>query len=380
MPTSKFTDANSAALLAALSSSFDHAPWAVTEVSGDAHIIRYANSAFCRLIDKTRDEVVGRPLDKLLPPADECLARVDRVLRSGTAISYTAEEQAAPFPLLLSYNLWPVRTDGQAAGVIIQVNETGPLYETRQAISQALLLGALRQEELIEAADAANVRLQTEITEGTQREVDAKLLANEVAHRVKNNLAVVASLIANEIRRTPAPWVQGYRAMHDRVMAIAKLYDVMSQSSRDRSVALAPYLTEIAKTLSASLLGGTSGIHITVEAEELNIDSERAVPFGLLVNELSTNAVKHAFPGGIGLVTLAVRRVKNAIELRVTDDGIGMTAQGHESTPGKHGSDYVAIFVRQLRGVLVRSSTPSVGTTVSIRFPVSIDQETRPNH
>ena len=57
--------------------------------------------------------------------------------------------------------------DGRTAGVMIQVNETGPLHETRQAISQALLLGALRQDELIEAADAANVQLQTEISERT---------------------------------------------------------------------------------------------------------------------------------------------------------------------------------------------------------------------
>ena len=57
------------------------------------------------------------------------------------------------------------------------------------------------------------------------------MLTNEVAHRVKNNLAVVAALIADEIRRTPEPWVQGYRAMQDRIMAIAQLYDLLSQSS-----------------------------------------------------------------------------------------------------------------------------------------------------
>ena len=206
------------------------------------------------------------------------------------------------------------------------------------------------------------------------------MLTSEVAHRVKNNLQVVASLIANEIRLTPAPWVQGYRALQDRILAIAQLYDLMSQSSRHGTVALDAYLAEIAKTLSASLLGGTSGIRIAVEAEALRIDPDRAVPFGLLVNELSTNAVKHAFPDGIGLVTLALRRIGNEIELRVTDDGIGMAPQGQGSTPGKHGSDYVAIFVRQLRGALVRSAAPGVGTTVSIHFPTSPDPETSPSH
>jgi two-component sensor histidine kinase len=262
--------------------------------------------------------------------------------------------------------------DGRTAGVMIQVNETGPLHETRQAISQALLLGALRQHERIEAADSANVQLQTEISERKQLEHDAKMLTKEVSHRVKNNLQVIVALVANEIKRTPEPWVLGYEAMQDRIVAIARLYDLISQSSHGHTVALEAYLREIAKTLSASLLGDTSGIRIAVETEALEIDSERAVPFGLLVNELGTNAVKHAFPGGVGLVTLAVRRIEDEIELTVADDGIGMAAQHQASTPGKHGSDYVTIFVRQLRGALVRWGAPGVGTTVTIRFPLFV--------
>lgn len=372
MSSSKASNPMSASLLAGLSSSFDHAPWAVTELSGETHILRYANPAFCRLINKAQEQVIGRPFDGLAPLTDECLTLLDRVYRTGEAASYTAEEQAAPSPLFYSYILWPVMADGRTAGVMIQVTETGPLHETRQAISQALLLGALRQHELIEAAGSENSQLQAEIGERRQLELDANMLTNEVSHRVKNNLQVVVALLANEIRRTPAPWVQGYQAMQDRVMAIAHLYDLMSQSSRGHTVALDTYLAEIAKSLSASLLGDASGIRIAVEADALEIDSERAVPFGLLVNELGTNAVKHAFPGGVGLVTLAVRRIGNQAELRVTDDGIGLPAQGQASTPGKHGSDYVAIFVRQLGGALVRSGAPGVGTTVSIRFPLFV--------
>jgi two-component sensor histidine kinase len=379
MTTSKIMDPKAASLLSDLSSSFDHAPWAVTELSGKSHIVRYANSAFCQLINKAREEVIGRPFDTLLPSTESALTLLDRVFQTGAVASYTAQQQAAPFPLLYSYTLWPVMAEGRTAGVMIQVNETGPLHETRQAISQALRLGALRQDELIEAADAANVQLQAEIKERRKREEDAKLLANELAHRVKNNLAVVASLIANEIRRTPEPCVQGYRAMQDRILAIALLYDLMSQSSRDRTVALKSYLEGIAKSLSASLLGGSSNIQIAVEAEDLHIDSERVVPFGLLVNELTTNAVKHAFPDGVGLVTLAIRRIENEIELQVTDDGIGMVAQDHETTPGRHGSDYVAIFVSQLQGALVRSTAPGVGTTVCIRFPLSPGLEALPS-
>jgi two-component sensor histidine kinase len=361
---------NMASLLANLPNSLDHAPWAVTELSGQAHIIRYANSAFCQMINKSRDEIVGRPFDNVLQIDDKCLTLLDRVFRTGAAANYSADEQDAPLPLLYSYNLWPVKAAGKTAGVMIQVNETGPVHATREAISQALLLGALRQDELIQAADLANTRLQAEISARIERENDAKLLTNELAHRIKNNLQVVAALIGNEVQRTPEPWVQGYRATQARIMAIAELYDLMSQTSRDRTVDLDGYLPEIAKALSASLLGNKSGIQIAVEVEALEIDAERGVPLGLLVNELITNAVKHAFPGGSGLVTLTVQRNGKDATLRVADNGIGMAAQGQEGRLGKHGSDYVTIFVRQIRGTLVRCATPGAGTTVSIRFPL----------
>ena len=76
--------------------------------------------------------------------------------------------------------------------------------------------------------------------------------------------------------------------------------------------------------MSASLLGNTSGIKIEVKAEALEIDPDRAVPFGLLVNELATNAIKHAFPDGTGRVVLSVEQVGDQIELTVADDGVGM--------------------------------------------------------
>src|SRR6202142_3322161 len=139
-----------------------------------------------------------------------------------------------------------------------------------------------------------------DITDRKQRERDAVSLTNEISHRIKNNLQVVVGLIAYEAKWTAAPCVQGYKAMQARIGAIAQLYDLISQSSRGGAIAVDAYLREIAKTMSSSLLGNTSGIKIEVKAEPLEIDPNRAVPFGLLVNELTTNAIKHAFPHGSG--------------------------------------------------------------------------------
>jgi two-component sensor histidine kinase len=196
------------------------------------------------------------------------------------------------------------------------------------------------------------------------------MLTNEISHRIKNNLQIVVGLIAYEAKWTAAPCVQGYKAMQARIGAIAELYDLISQSSHGRTVAVDAYLREIAKAMSASLIGNTSGIEIEVRAQPLEIDPDRAVPFGLLVNELATNAIKHAFPHGTGHVMLSVEKVGDQIELIVADDGVGMKETDAAKVPEKRGSDYVAIFVRQLGGTVAPSGSEGTGTIVRIRLPL----------
>lgn len=209
-----------------------------------------------------------------------------------------------------------------------------------------------------------------DITDRKQRERDALSLTNEVSHRIKNNLQLIVGLIAYEAKWTAKPCVQGYQAMQARIGAIAQLYDLISQSSHGRSVAVDDYLREIAKTITDSLLGETSKINIIVRAEPLEIDPERAVPFGLLVNELTTNAIKHAFPEGDGSVVVSAGLVENHIELSVADDGVGMGSNGAAKRPENRGADYVAIFVRQLCGNIVPQSVASKGTTITIKIPL----------
>jgi two-component sensor histidine kinase len=209
-----------------------------------------------------------------------------------------------------------------------------------------------------------------DITDRKQRERDALSLTNEISHRIKNNLQIIVGLIAYEARSTAQPCVEGYKAMQARIGAIAQLYDLISQSSHGPSVAVGAYLREIAKTMSASLLGDNSAIEIEVKAEALYIDPDRAVPFGLLVNELATNAIKHAFPHGTGRVVLSVKQAGDQIELTVADDGVGVNDKDSAKIPEKRGADYVAIFIRQLGGTIIPSDSEETGTIVRMRLPL----------
>lgn len=209
-----------------------------------------------------------------------------------------------------------------------------------------------------------------DISDRKQRERDALTLTNEISHRIKNNLQIIVGLISYEVRTTPKQCVQGYQSMQTRIGAIAQLYDLISHSSNGGAVAMDGYLKEIANSVSISL-GKTSRITIDVEAEQLVIDPERAVPFGLLANELVTNAIKHAFPKGTGRVVLSARQVGDDIELVVADDGIGVQEKNVAKSPETRGSDYVAIFVRQLGGAIIAPDAAQAGTTIIVRFPLS---------
>ena len=93
MSKPQVADSSPASLLADLSKSFDQAPWAVTELSGDAHLVRYANPSFCRLVNKAPDQVIGVAFEGLLPPTDECVKRLNRVYRTGIPESYIGDDR-----------------------------------------------------------------------------------------------------------------------------------------------------------------------------------------------------------------------------------------------------------------------------------------------
>jgi two-component sensor histidine kinase len=165
--------------------------------------------------------------------------------------------------------------------------------------------------------------------------------------------------------------------MQARIGAIAELYDLISQTSDGHAIALDAYLKEIARTMSESLLETTSGIKIEVRAEALEIDPIRAVPLGLLVNELTTNAIKYAFPGRTGRVLLSAEKIGDQIELIVADDGVGMKDKYSAQISENHGSDYVAIFVRQMGGTIAVSKAERTGTVITIRLPLLVTPQLR---
>lgn len=191
--------------------------------------------------------------------------------------------------------------------------------------SVAHLLGAAITRSDADAASRAN-QLALENANAKQT-----MLAREIHHRVKNGLQLVASLLSMQGRASKIPEVRNALADAEmRVIAVARVYDHLSETSGAATVDLGAFLSE----LCASLLASAPKHSLTFQCREtLPTASERAIYLGLIVNELVTNAVKHAYPGVGGDIIVRVQSGRgDRLRLEVIDHGVGLPG---EAAPGE---------------------------------------------
>jgi two-component sensor histidine kinase len=255
----------------------------------------------------------------------------------------------------------PILIDGAAWGVL-EVDST-----TRRDFSQDTLdfmraAGAIiapsvqrRGLSLSDADSAAAAALQVQARE---------VLLREMQHRVKNNFQLILASISMQKRRFDSP--EAHRALDhvaNRINAISLAHDQLSPRQDVHAVDVASYL----RVLCASIEAQTENVAIEIEAHEIDLGIDRAVPLGLILNEAVTNSIKHAFDahGGRITVKLAAGIRHGEARLTVSDNGRGMQAD----RPGGSGQKLIAALARQIGGEIEQSSSHK-GTTTSVVFPV----------
>jgi len=189
------------------------------------------------------------------------------------------------------------------------------------------------------------------------------LLLREMQHRVKNYFQLILSMVSLERPRLPTQAGQDIMGkVAERIMAVSLGNDQLSPNQSRQTVAMPAYLRAICTGLSSQ----RPDVSVTVRADDISLPSERAVPVGLIVNELVTNSLKYAFEGRSGgsvIVELAAGAGGGRATLQVTDDGCGFGEAAEAGT----GTRLLQSLIRQVAGEMEQTSSAE-GTKTTVIF------------
>ena len=212
----------------------------------------------------------------------------------------------------------------------------------------------------------------TEITESKQRLArslqEREVMLQEIHHRVKNNLQVVSSLLNLQLRRiAPGSARDALEDCQRRVTTIALVHEQLYQTRDFSRVTFGDYLRTLVANVVRTAATSTS-VRLDLALENVALDVGLAIPCALVVNELVTNALKHAFPGrATGTVRVTFRRSGSSFELEVGDDGVGLPTEFDIRQASSMGHQVVATLAAQL-GASIEVAAYG-GATFRLTFP-----------
>ena len=205
---------------------------------------------------------------------------------------------------------------------------------------------------------------------------EKEALLKEIHHRVKNNLQIVSSLLYLQEESMQDPkGLEILRESQNRVKSMALIHEQLYGTDNLAKIDFGRYLQSLTANLFSAYGVDPACLRLTIDADDISIGVEIAVPCGLIVNELVSNAIKHAFPQGTGGTIEIIIRMLNIgqMEIVVDDDGVGMAAKSAGSDSPSLGLRLVDMLTTQLDG---RSSVETDrGTRFSIIITIPKAQE-----
>lgn len=306
--------------------------------------VRFANRSFCKTFAVAREDTVGKKLYELGN-------RQWDIPKLRGLIQTIVPEHA-------SIDGFEVDLVFPSIGRRVMLLNARKVYRPGNNTTQILL-----------AIEDVTERVQLEHQQSLAHQRIETLL-QELAHRVKNSLQTIASIVRIEAAGHRSGQGKGaLERVSNRISAIARLYANLEKADTIRTIDASIYLKEVCANLIASVNeeGGRTISLKTDIASEL-LPTERTIPIGLIVNELVMNAIKYAFPDGTGgTVTVALKRESGELRVTVADDGRGTDFRPSDSGLGGR---LVEGFAQQLGGRVERESGGK-GTTVRLIVPSS---------
>lgn len=219
-------------------------------------------------------------------------------------------------------------------------------------------------------ANFRDVTARVSAEERQQRSLKEKeILLKEVHHRVKNNMQVISSLLnLQSASLKDASAVALFRESQQRVRSMSLVHEILYQSQDLASVDFASYVKQLVDSLQRSFGARAAAVTVTVKVGSVALEMDEAIPCGLIINELVSNALKYAFPQKrAGAITVAVKQLRSsAVRLTVSDNGAGIRAQ--RGAADSLGLKLVRALTEQLHGTITIDTAS--GTAVTIEFPI----------
>lgn len=322
-------------------------PDAILVVNQTGQIVN-ANPRTSNLFGYTEKELLGSKIELLLPEG----ARQHHV---GHRQSYIKQPQLRSMGAGLA--LLARRADGCEFPVDVMLS---PMKIDEQRFVIAIV------------RDITECKAQEQKLNEALKEKDT--LLKEVYHRVKNNLQVIQSLLNLERRTlTEEPARVALADIASRVNAMALVHEKLYQSGNLSSLSLREYLQDLVQQLQQSGTIDTRRISVSLKIDDIRMGIDNAIPLGLLINELISNSIKHAFPEGrSGHISISLEKQNTQqIQLTIHDNGVGLSDDFVLEKASSMGLKLTRSLAKQLNGTVTMSSHQ--GTRVVGVFKVACD-------
>src|SRR5450631_1123431 len=241
---------------------------------------------------------------------------------------------------------------------------------------QVAIDGALRQARIRKARDDAEAEVHASRDRYTALAAEREVLLREVNHRVGNSLQIIASLLHLQANSSTQDDVKvALTNAMGRVAAVAQVHRRLYTSHDLKSVLLNQYLDALLEDLRRSAEGNRMS-RLTLKAEPVEIDPDRAVAIGIIVNELVMNAVKYAYPHSAGPIHVEFHALGDDLTMSIADDGVGLNVKLDPRSTGM-GQRIVSAMASKLEASVERDPGHA-GTRIVVRFRRTKAPTTRP--
>lgn len=301
---------------------FQNAPIAIS-LMDKRQDIKMVNSAFEEAFGYKQEEIIGLNIDKFLVPDEE---------------EQTAEQ--------LSSTVFEGKT----------VHDNGRRLRKDGSLIDVLIYGL---PVLVDEKTVAIYGIYVDITDRKQAEEkvrkslkEKEVLLAEIHHRVKNNLAVITGLLELQAYNTNSEEATDVlKASQMRVNSIALIHEKLYQNEDLSEISFDVYIEQLTDVIVSSLRSSHTDVSIDIEAEPVKLTINQAIPCGLMLNEIITNAYKHAFPDREeGQIDISLTKDGDEIKMTIQDDGRGIPDDIALENPTSLGIKLIRTLSTQLEG------------------------------